>query len=130
MRKIVFFLIIIFLTSCGSVVKLPVSPVVPAAELTVKKKQDRNNNTKLEVKAKNLSGADRLVPPKHNYSVWIVTKEGKYVNLGRLQVDKKLRGKLKAVTPFGVSELIVTAENEGGLTYPRGTQITYVKFKD
>lgn len=130
MKKLLFIYIIFSLTSCIPVLNLPISTVVPTAKITVKKKQDRNANTKIEIKAKNLSNADRLVPPKNNYSVWIVTKDGKYVNLGQLQVDKNLRGKLKVVTPFGANELIITAENAGNQNYPKGTQITFITFKD
>jgi len=61
--------VILFLTSCSTTAKFPVSSVTPAAEITAKKTQDKNKNYVIEVVAKNLASADRVDPSKKNYSV-------------------------------------------------------------
>jgi hypothetical protein len=61
--------VILFLTSCSTTAKFPVSGVTPAAEITAKKTQDKNKNYVIEVVAKNLASADRVDPSKKNYSV-------------------------------------------------------------
>jgi PBP1b-binding outer membrane lipoprotein LpoB len=125
--SIVFFAF--FLASCSSVTKFPVSNAVPAADITVKKKQDKNNNFLIEVTAVNLAEASRLNPPKNNYSVWIVTDNGSTKNIGQLQNQNAKKAVLKAVTPFTVSEVFITAEDHGDLVYPSGTEISRTSIK-
>ncbi|MFZ2432471.1 MAG: hypothetical protein WA143_12540 [Lutibacter sp.] len=56
--------VFLFLTSCATTAKFPVSSVTPAAEITAKKTQDSNKNYVIEVVAKNLASADRVDPTK------------------------------------------------------------------
>lgn len=119
----------LFLFSCSSVTKFPVSNSVPAADITVKKKQDKNNNFLIEVTAINLAEANRLNPPKNNYSVWIVTDNGSTKNIGQLQNQNAKKASLKAVTPFTVSEVFITAEEQGDLVYPSGIEIARTSLK-
>jgi len=76
--------VLVFLTSCATTTKFPVSSVTPAAEITVKKKQDKNKNYVIEVTAKNLASANRVDPSKKNYNVWIVTENNGTKNAGIL----------------------------------------------
>ena len=76
--------IILFLTSCATTTKFPVSNITPAAEITAKKKQDSNKNYIIEVTAKNLASANRVDPSKKNYNVWIVTENSSTKNAGML----------------------------------------------
>ncbi|HEX2920367.1 MAG TPA: hypothetical protein VHO50_04285 [Bacteroidales bacterium] len=120
--------ILAFLLSCGSIVKFPVSDTVPAAEITVKKKQDKNNNYVIELTAKNLAEASRLNPPMNNYSVWIVADDGSTKNIGQLINKNAEKAVLKAVTPFNVNEIFITAEQQGNLSYPAGAEISRTTF--
>ena len=63
--------VVALMISCASTVRFPVSSTVPAADITVKKKMDKNKNYFIELTARNLAAANRLNPPKSNYSVWI-----------------------------------------------------------
>jgi len=71
-KSVLIVVVVALLTSCASTAKFPVSSTVPAADITVSKKQDKNKNNVIELTATNLAEANRLNPPKNNYSVWIV----------------------------------------------------------
>jgi hypothetical protein len=128
--KCIFLILLsILVTSCANSAKFPVSSSVPAADITAQKKQDKNNNFSIEVTAKNLADARRLNPPRNNYSVWIVTDNGLIKNIGQLSNRNARTAVLKAVTPFNVKELFITAEDQGDLNYPSGTEISRTRFK-
>jgi hypothetical protein len=116
------------MTSCYSTARFPVSSSVPAAEITAKKKQDKNQNYVIELTASNLAEASRLNPPMNNYSVWIVVDNGTTKNVGQLTNENAKKVVLKAVTPFNVREIFITAEEQGNLSYPAGTEIARTTF--
>lgn len=131
MKTIVSFLIIgiaALMTSCTSSAKFPVSSTVPAAEITAKKKQDKNKNYVIEVTATNLAEPNRLSPQMNNYSVWIVTDNGTTKNIGQFSNENAKKAVLKTVTPFNVREILITAEVQGNLTYPAGIEISRTTF--
>ncbi len=121
---------VFFLASCSSTIKFPTSGVTPAADITAKKKDDRNGNYEVTVIAKNLASADRLDPPKSIYVTWIVTHTQGIKNLGRLTNKNSKTATLKALTPFSFSEIFITAEGEADISYPRGAEITRARFND
>ncbi|WP_255038414.1 hypothetical protein [Lacihabitans soyangensis] len=132
MRVLTFAIITAFSSvfiSCASTAKFPVSSTVPAAEITAKKTQDKNKNYTIELTANNLASADRLVPAKKNYSVWIVTDENITKNIGQLNISNGKKTTLKTVTAFNVNEIFITAEDQGDLSYPMGTEISRTSFK-
>ena len=116
------------LTSCASTAKFPVSSSVPAADITAKKKQDKNKNYVIELTAHNLAEPSRLNPPKNNYSVWIITSDGVTKNLGQLTNKNAKKATLKTTTPFNVKEIFITAEEQGNLNYPSGIEISRTTF--
>ena len=116
------------MTSCYSTAKFPVSNTVPAAEITVKKKQDKNKNYVIELTASNLAEASRLNPQMNNYSVWIVEDNGVTKNVGQLTNKNAKKVVLKTVTPFNVREIFITAEEQGNLSYPAGVEISRTTF--
>ncbi|HSQ46300.1 MAG TPA: hypothetical protein VLM44_05190 [Lutibacter sp.] len=120
---------LVFLTSCGSTAKFPVSSVTPAAEITAKKSQDKNKNYVIEVTAKNLASADRVDPTKKNYNVWIVTENNGTKNAGMLVNKNAKTASLKTTTPFDVKEIFITAEDQGDYSYPVGIEISRTTFK-
>ncbi|MCM4159808.1 hypothetical protein FHG64_15780 [Antarcticibacterium flavum] len=127
-KYFLFIAAVAMLTSCASTAKFPVSRDVPAANIVAKKKQDKNNNYVIKLTAENLAAPGRLSPPKNNYSVWIVTKNGDVKNLGQLSFRNAKKVVLEAVTPFDAKEILITAENEGDLAYPEGIRISRAKF--
>jgi hypothetical protein len=131
MTKIKNFLIIgavAFLTSCASTAKFPVSSIVPSADISVKKKQDKNKNYVIQLTARNLAAANRLSPARNNYSVWIVTTDGMTKNIGQLNNRNAKKATLKTSTPFNAGEIFITAEDQGNLTIPAGVEISRTSF--
>lgn len=118
----------LFLVSCGTTAKFPISNVTPAAEITAKMKQDDNNNYVIEVTAKNLSSAERLNPPMNNYVVWTVTEENGIKNIGQLINKNSQKSYLKTSSAFNVKEIFITAEKEGNISYPSGQEISRTSF--
>ena len=116
--------------SCANTAKFPVSSVTPAAEISAKKTQDRNNNYLIEVSTKNMASADRLTPAMNNYSVWLVTDNDGTKNLGQLDNKNGRNGTLKAITPFDGKEIFITAESKGDNAYPSGAEVARASFKN
>lgn len=127
--RIIIITSIILLSSCAKKVNFPLSNIVPAAEITVTKKQDKNDNLTLEITAENLASADRLSPPKNNYSVWIVTENNGTKNIGQMIVKNGKKTSLKTTTPFNVKEIFITAEEQSDLTYPTGIEISRITLQ-
>lgn len=123
-KSLVFIGITALFASCATAVKFPVSNTVPAAEIVVKKKQNKNNNYAIELTAENLADPSRLNPPKNNYSVWIVIENNAVKNIGQLTNKNAKKTVLKTVTPFNFKEIFITAEESGNLNYPRGKEIS------
>lgn len=127
--KLLLVTVLVFLTSCATSAKFPVSSITPAAEITASKKQDRNKNYVIEVTAKNLASADRVDPSKKNYNVWIVTENNGTKNAGMLVNKNAKTASLKTTTPFDVKEIFITAEDQGDYSYPVGVEISRTTFK-
>lgn len=127
--NLLFVTVLVFLTSCATSVKFPVSSVTPAAEITAKKTQDKNKNYVIEVTAKNLASAERIDPTKKNYNVWIVTENNGTKNAGILVNKNAKTASLKTSTPFDVKEIFITAEDQGDYSYPVGIEISRTTFK-
>lgn len=115
---------IVFLTSCATKAKFPVSTVTPAAVITEKMKQDKNNNYQIEITAKNLASAERLTPSENNYVVWIVTESNGTKNTGLFVNKNAKKSYFKTSTPFRVKEIFITAEEQGDISYPTGVEIS------
>ena len=117
------------LTGCATSAKFPISTVAPAAVITAKKTVDKNKNYVIELLALHLSSADRLNPPKNHYSVWIVTEQNEYKNLGQVMNANAKKVVFKTLTPFNPKEIILTAEDEGNRPMPTGIEIARTSFK-
>ncbi|MBN1182842.1 MAG: hypothetical protein JXB49_11180, partial [Bacteroidales bacterium] len=102
--------------------------VTPAAQITAKMKQDKNNNNVIVVTANHLAEASRLNPPSNNYSVWIVADNGMVKNVGQLTNSNAKKASLTITTPFNVNEIFITAEDQGNLSYPVGIEISRTTF--
>lgn len=128
MNVLIIFLLAVALSSCTPTNKFPVSTVVPAAEITVKEKQQKNGNYELLLVAQNLAEPSRLTPGKKYYVVWLVTERDGTRNIGTLTYKKGNKGELASLTPFKGSEIFITAEDESNLTYPTGQEISRVNI--
>ncbi len=121
-------LIMIMVTSCASKMHFPVSDIAPAADISMTKKTDSNNNYEINLTAKNLAAADRIAPLKTTYVLWIVTTSGEVKNAGQLDVRNARKAGLKTVTPFDFHEAFITAEEKGDVQEPAGLEITRIRF--
>lgn len=116
-------LVIFCLASCARKVSFQTSPVVPAAEGSVKIKKDKNNNYSLELNVRNLAESNRLDPPRETYVVWIDTERNGTKNLGQIKstsglFSSKLKASLTAVTSFKPTKVFITAEDDASTPYP------------
>jgi len=127
-KSIVIIGVVALLTSCAPIIKFPVSAVIPAAQITAKIKQDKNNNNVIEITANHMAEASRLTPPSNNYSVWIVADNGMVKNVGQLTNKNAEKASLTITTPFNVNEIFITAEERGNLSYPAGIEISRTTF--
>ncbi len=103
------------------------SPVVPAAEGSVKYKKDNNNNYHISLNVLHLANSDKLTPPRSKYVVWMDTESNGVKNLGQLKssgslLSSTLKGSLNAVTAFKPKNFFITAEDNTDISYP-GQQV-------
>jgi len=61
--------------------------------------------------------------------VWIVTKNEGVKNIGQLSVKNAKTSTLKSLTPFDFNEVFITAEEQGDITYPSGTEVSRVLMR-
>jgi hypothetical protein len=90
----------------------------PAGEGTVEATKGDNDNTKLEVRVKHLPAPSKLADDASVYVVWIRPSNGEAQNVGALQVDKDLVGKLETTTPHKRFTLTVTPEPSARMAAP------------
>ncbi len=123
------FVAILFMASCTDTVRFPVSNVTPSADIKATKKKDKNGNIKIKITAKNLAAADRLTPPQKVYVAWIATDAGGIRNLGQMTHKNANSVTIETLTPQDFSEVFITAEQDGNMSYPKGVEISRAKFK-
>ena len=128
LKKIFLGVVVLFFISCASTAKFPISDVIPAAKISAKMNQDKNENSVIEVTARYMASADRLDPPKNNYVVWIETENNGSKNIGQLINKNPRKSYLETSTPFGVKEIFITAEEQGDISYPSGVEISRTTF--
>lgn len=122
-RVIVVLTIIILLQSCSNKTTFQNSSVVPAAEGTVKIRNDKNNNYLIDLEVMRLAEPERLNPPKAVYVVWMVTDQNGIKNIGQLTtssgfMSKTLKSSLETVSSFEPMEIMITAEDNAAQEYP------------
>lgn len=114
--------------SCSQKMNFSVSTVVPAAQGSVKIKEDRNKNYAVEVKVTHLAPASRLTPPRNEYVVWMETENNGTKNIGRLRssssiISRTMNASLKTVTSFKPVRFFITAEDHAGTVHPGMTVV-------
>ena len=110
-------------SSCSKKVSFLNSSVVPAARGNVVIDKDNNENYTIKIDIKNLAEVERLNPPRKKYVVWLQTSERNYKNLGQIEssssrMSSKLDASFKTVSSFKPSKIMITAEDDGEVSYP------------
>jgi len=105
-----------------------ISPIVPAAEGSVKVKKDKNSNYNIDLDVKNLAEPKRLSPAKETYIVWMETEQNGSKNIGQLKtssgmLSNTLSSSLKTVATFKPTGFFITAENDANIQYPDGQTV-------
>ena len=118
----------LLLFSCTKKMHFAISPVVPAAQGTVKYKKDNNNNYTIELKILHLADPEKLTPSKSTYVFWMETEQNGLKNLGQISSSTGLlsstkKATLSAVTPFVPKNFFITAEEDGSISYPGSTVV-------
>ena len=118
---------LILFPACSQKVTFLNSSVVPAAQGSVKVKQDNNQNYVIDVEIKDLAEVERLQSSKQTYVVWMETDRGNVENLGQLKsagsfFSNQKTASLSTVSSYKPIKIFVTAENGIDVRYP-GSQI-------
>ena len=109
--------------ACSKRANFVTSTVVPAAQGTVKVKNDANNNNSITVSVKNLADPSRLPMPKSVYVVWMDTDNNGIQNLGQISnkrgiLSRNLKAELKTSTPYRPRRIFITGEENSRVQYP------------
>lgn len=110
--------------SCGTTkISFSTSPVVPAAEGSVKVKKDKNKNYAIELNVMRLAEPQRLTPPENVYVVWMETNGKGTKNIGQIGtsasfLSSTLKSSLKTTTTFSPTGFFITAEDKADRQYP------------
>jgi hypothetical protein len=104
-------------------VKFLTSGLVPAARGYVKIHRDKNLNYDIDINISNLAEAFRLQPSKLNYIVWLETKDGIIMNMGKIKstvglLSKNLKASFETVTSLKPVRIFITAEDDPSRQYP------------
>jgi hypothetical protein len=107
-------------TSWATTFALESSRQIPAAEGTARLRNTQNGNIEVKLRVKHLAQPGRISPGAEVFVVWARGLEpgAAAQNLGALQVDKKLNGKLTAVTAMSSFDLFITCETSQTATTP------------
>lgn len=114
------------IAGCGGGTAMRGSSAVPSAEGSVSYSDAGSGNTGIKLQVKHLAKPERLTPPAVVYVVWLQKeKSAPPQNLGALEVDKNLTGRLVTVTPHAHFDLFVTPEATGEVQKPSGEQVLW-----
>ena len=96
---------------------------VPGARAEVAIGQDKNGNTKLDMKVQGLANLENLTPRASAYVVWFQERGGNSENQGQLKMDKNLNAAFKTTTPLKSFDVFVTAEQDPRIKGPSGQEV-------
>jgi hypothetical protein len=94
------------------------SSETPAGEGTVHATKGPNDNTLLDVRVKHLAAPSKLADDASVYVVWIKPKNGEVQNVGALELDSDLEGRLQTTTPHRAFTVSVTPEPSARMAQP------------
>lgn len=121
--RIVLLSLTLLFFSCAKKIHFSTSPVVPAAQGSVKYSKDHNKNYKIKVEIVNLADPKRLSPARNGYVLWMQTERNGLKNLGQIVsstgwLSSTRKASLSAVTPFEPKSFFITAEENSNTSYP------------
>jgi hypothetical protein len=110
------------MATASAAVTLPLgsSPEIPAAQGEARLHRTKNGNVEIKLSVKHLAPPGRITPGADVFVVWVrgLAPEAEAQNLGALKVDKKLNGKITAVTAMSSFDLFITCEQSQTVTVP------------
>lgn len=108
-------------------VELATSQQIPAAQGEMSVKDAGNNNTQVELSIKHLAPPQKIDAQATTFMVWAKPSSDlrRAQPLGALVVDKDLKGKLTATTPYRNFEVFVTAETSSQVEDPSGDRLMW-----
>ncbi|MBR9997551.1 MAG: hypothetical protein KFF73_01205 [Cyclobacteriaceae bacterium] len=106
--------------SCSSKIDFPSSSALPAAEVSAKVKEDKNNNYNIKLEAEHLADPGRLNPSRNVYVVWLESENNTSQNLGQLTAGGSKKASLETVTSYKPRRIFITAEDQADIDWPRG----------
>jgi hypothetical protein len=89
-----------------------------SGEGTVQANAAANGNTRLEVAVKHLSSPSKVASDASVYVVWIQPHDAQIQNVGALEVNDDLVGKLSTTTPHRTFKLTITPEPSARMAMP------------
>jgi hypothetical protein len=116
---------ILLCTGVASAKKYPLTAdkSVPAARGQVDVGQDKNGNTKVEIKVEHLAPPENMSPPRSAYVVWFQERGAEPTNQGALMPNKDLKATFKTVTSLKSFDILVTAEGDLSAKSPTGLEV-------
>lgn len=116
-------ILLLSLDACVTKEKFLTSPVVPAAEGTVKVKKDKNDNYVINIELVNLAEPERLQPPMKVYNVYVVSKHDVIKKMGRISsstslFSNQLKASFETVSTLKPIKIFIMAENDVSNQYP------------
>lgn len=104
------------------------SPDLPGAEGRIAFRKTRDARTSIELEVKRLTQPEELLPPGYLYVAWVrADAEARPLNMGALELDKDLNGKLRALTHLKRFEVFVTAESSLEIDDPTGLPLLWAR---
>jgi hypothetical protein len=90
----------------------------PSGQGTVQAEADDNGNTTVDVRVKHLSAPSKVAADASVYVVWIKPRNASIQNVGALDLDDDLVGRLETTTPHHAFTLTVTPEPSARMAKP------------
>ena len=100
-----------------------VSTVVPEARGYVDVKEDPHKKYLIKVEVSELAEAQKLIPAKPTYVVWMITEQTIVKNIGEINsltgfLVKRRKPLLETVSPFKPIKVFITSEYNARVQYP------------
>lgn len=102
---------------------------LPAAQGKVQVATEKDGNHEVKVEVKHMAPPERIYEGTSTYVVWLKAENGEFQNVGSLNVDKDLNGKLETKTPFSNFNVLVTAEETNAATTPSPHHVLNAKVQ-
>lgn len=118
----------VLVSGCASRFKADAEAPTYAAKAKIVVKTNRDDNRQMTVTLDHLAPPDRIDPNYRAYAVWIRVPGHETTRAGVLKYNsRQRRGKLRATTPHGNFEVIVSLENNPSASTPSADSIVLRK---